>query len=295
MIERRYADLFTQGSQVRFEVAEREIVLTYVLKILDDAGLLKSLAFKGGTCLRKCVYGKETRFSEDLDFTSAGGQSADDLILTTVEALGKPAYGLSFEVDTKDFYVSDDRRSCGANVKYGHDFSQGTFKLEISLRESPSLPLQALPLMPQSYFKHLEFKPFAVQSFQFDELLAEKIRASSQRVRSRDLYDLAKAAERPMKFPLIRSLSVIKCWNVGKAFDPERFLGRLRSGKYNWDELRQFVRKSERIDPERLISACEKRYRFLLELSDGERRLIADAKQHRLKDLPRTLLKEAGR
>ncbi|MBI4677954.1 MAG: nucleotidyl transferase AbiEii/AbiGii toxin family protein [Elusimicrobia bacterium] len=66
MIEKRYADLFMQGAQVGFEVAEREIVLTYVLRILDDAGLLKSLAFKGGTCLRKCVYGKETRFSGDL-------------------------------------------------------------------------------------------------------------------------------------------------------------------------------------------------------------------------------------
>lgn len=290
MIEQRYADLFTQGSQVRLEIAEREIVLTYVLKILDDAGRLKTLAFKGGTCLRKCVYGKETRFSVDLDFTSVGGQAADDVILATVEALGKPAYGLSFEIDTKDFYVSDDGKSCGANVKYGHDWNQGAFKLEISLRESPSLPLRALPLMPQSYFTHLEFKTFAVQSFQFEELLAEKVRASSQRVRSRDLYDLAKAAERPLAAPLIRSLAAIKCWNVGRPFEPERFLERLRSGKYDWDDLRQFVRKSEKIDPERLISVCEKRYRFLLDLSEGEKRLIADAKHRRLKDLPRTLL-----
>ncbi|MBI5883116.1 MAG: nucleotidyl transferase AbiEii/AbiGii toxin family protein [Elusimicrobia bacterium] len=294
MIEQRYAELFTQGSQVRIEIAEREIALTYVLKILDDAGLLKTLAFKGGTCLRKCVYGKATRFSVDLDFTSVGTMVADDVILTAVEALGKPAYGLSFEIDAKDFYVSDDGLSCGANVKYRHDWSQGTFKLEISLREAPSLPLQDMPLIPQPYSKYLEFKPFAIQSFQFEELLAEKIRASSQRVRSRDLYDLAKAAERPIKAQLIRSLAAIKCWNVGKPFEPERLLERLRSGRYDWDDLRQFVRKSEKIDPERLISACEKRYRFLLDLSEGEKRLIADAKRRQLKDLPRTLLKEAG-
>lgn len=152
MIEQKFADLFTQSSQVRVEIAEREIVLTYVLKILGDAGLLKTLAFKGGTCLRKCVYGKETRFSVDLDFTSVGDQVADDVILATVEALGKPAYGLSFEIDPKDFYVSDDGQSCGANVKYGHDWGQGTFKLEISLRESPSLPVQDMALLPQPYF-----------------------------------------------------------------------------------------------------------------------------------------------
>lgn len=294
MIDERYADLFTLGSRVSREVAEREIVLTYVLKILDDSALLKTLAFKGGTCLRKCIYGKETRFSVDLDFTSVGAQAADDVILAMAEALGKPAYGISFEISMKDFYVVEDGRSCGANVKYRHAWSQGAFKLEVSLRESHSLPLQDMPLMPQPYFKHLEFKPFAVQSFQFEELLAEKIRASSQRLRSRDLYDLAKAAERPIKAPLIRSLAAIKCWNVGKAFEPERFLERLRSGKYDWDDLRQFVSKSERLDPERLVSACEKRYRFLLDLSEGEKRLIADAGRRRLKDLPRALLTEAG-
>ena len=159
------------------------------------------------------------------------------------------------------------------------------------MREAPSLPLQALPLLAQPYFKHLEFKTFSVQSFQFEELLAEKIRASSQRIRSRDLYDLAKAAERPIKAPLIRTLAAIKCWNVGRALEPERFLERLRSGKYDWEELRQFVRKSEKINPEKLISLCESRYRFLLALTDNEKRLIDDAKRHKFKDLPRTMLK----
>lgn len=292
MIEQRYADLFTQGAQVNVEIAEREIVLTYVLRILEDAGLLKTLAFKGGTCLRKCVYGKDTRFSIDLDFTSIGSQRADDVILDTVSALGKTAYGISFELDTKDFYVSEDGLSCGVEVKYRHAWKDGIFKLDISLRETPSLPLESRPLQLQSYFKHLEFKPFPVPCFQFEELLAEKIRASTQRVRSRDLYDLAKAAERPISPRLIRALAVIKCWNVGASFDPEKLLGRLRAGTYNWEDLRQLVRRSEKIDPERLISLCEKRYRFLLELSENEKRLIADAKRHKLKDLPRTLLKE---
>ena len=294
MIEQKYADLFSAGAQVGLDVAEREIVLTYVLKILDDAGLLKTHAFKGGTCLRKCIYGKETRFSVDLDFTSISDEKPDDVILATVGAFGKPAYGLSFEVDTDDFYVSEDKLSCGASVRYKHAWSEGLFKLDISLREAPSLPLAALPLQPQPYFKQLEFKPFAIQSFQFEELLGEKIRAASQRVRSRDLYDLAKAADKPFKAPLIRALTVIKCWNVRDAFDPERFLARLRSSKYDWEDLRQLVRKSEKINPEKLISTCEKRYRFLLALSENEKRLIADAKRHNLKSLPRTLLKEAG-
>src|SRR3989338_2962690 len=290
MIEQRYADLFAQGAHVGIEVAEREIVLTYVLKIFHDAGILDTLAFKGGTCLRKCVYGKETRFSIDLDFTNTSSQKADDVIIAMLGTLGKPACGISFDVDSKDFYVTDDKKSCGANIQYGHDWNSGKFKLEVSLRESPSLAPVEMPLKPQSYFKHLEFKPFSVPALRFEELLAEKIRASSQRVRSRDLYDLAKAAEKPLKASLIRALTVVKCWNVRDPFDSGRFIKRLRSAKYDWDDLRQLVRRSEKISQEKLISVCENRYRFLLDLSDGERRLIADARRHQLKPLARSLL-----
>jgi predicted nucleotidyltransferase component of viral defense system len=294
MIEQKFADLFAQGAQVGIDVAEREIVLTYVLKILDDAGLLKSLAFKGGTCLRKCVYGKETRFSVDLDFTSGSTEEPDDVILSLVSALSQPAYGLTFVIDTKDFYVSEDKLSCGATVAYKHSWNEAKFKLDVSLRETPSLPLTALPLHAQAYFKYLEFKPFPVPSFQFEELLGEKIRAASQRVRSRDLYDLAKAAEKPLQASLIRALAVIKCWNTRHHFDPEGFLARLRSAKYDWEDLRQLLRRSEKVVPEKLISTCEKRYGFLLELTADEKRLVDDAKRHRLKSLPPLLLKEAG-
>jgi len=294
MIDQKFGDLFASGAQVPQAIAEREIALTYVLKILKDAGLLDALAFKGGTCLRKCVYGKETRFSIDLDFTSVDESAADDVILGLVMALEKPAYGLTFDIGAKDFYVAEDGFSCGAHIGYRHSWMEAKFKLDVSLRERPSLALVNVPLKAQSYFKSLEFKTFEVLCFPFEELLAEKIRASSQRVRSRDLYDLAKAAAKPLNPRLIRALAVIKCWNVRKAFDPARFLERLRAGKYDWDDLRQLVRRSEKIAPERLISACEKRYRFLLDLSDDEKRLVADAKRHRLRSLPRALLNAAG-
>ena len=292
MIEQRYADLFVSGAQVGIEIAEREIVLTYVLKILEEAGLLKTLAFKGGTCLRKCVYGKETRFSVDLDFTDVSGRQPDDVILAAMSALGKPSYGITFDVATKDFYVSEDQLSCGANIKYRHAWKDGVFKLDISVRETPSLSLDLLPLKTQSYFKYLEFEPFVVPSLQFEELLAEKIRAFSQRARSRDIYDLVKAAGKPLNTPLVRALVVIKCWNVKHHFDPGQFFQRLRSGKFDWDDLRQFVRKSERIDPKKMIETCESRYRFLQELSQSEKRLVDDSKRHHLSGLPQTLLKE---
>ncbi|MBI4669240.1 MAG: nucleotidyl transferase AbiEii/AbiGii toxin family protein [Elusimicrobia bacterium] len=290
MIEQKFADLFAAGSQVSLDIAEREITLTYVLKILEDAGFLKTLIFKGGTCLRKCVYGKETRFSMDLDFTSATTLEPEDVILELVSVFSKPAHGLSFEVDAKDFYAAEDKLSCGAIIQYKHPWAEGKFKLDLSLREKSSLEPVAITLKPQAYFKHLEFKPFPVACLQFEELLAEKIRAAYQRARARDLYDLVRIAENPLNIGLIKTLVVIKCWNVRDVFDPEAFFRKLKSGKYDWDGLKQLVRRGEKINPEKMIETCEKRYQILRRLTADEARLAADAKRHNLKNLPNILL-----
>lgn len=40
-------------------IAEKEVVLTYLLQLLADYELLDKLAFKGGTCLRKMFVGTD--------------------------------------------------------------------------------------------------------------------------------------------------------------------------------------------------------------------------------------------
>ena len=51
-------------------VAEKEIVLTFLLQLMAERGILEHLAFKDGTCLRKMFAGSQECFSTDLDFTS---------------------------------------------------------------------------------------------------------------------------------------------------------------------------------------------------------------------------------
>ena len=68
MIPEKFVDLYALGSNLQDTlVAERDVVLTYVLKILSDHRVLEQLAFKGGTCIRKHFLGSTARFSEDLD------------------------------------------------------------------------------------------------------------------------------------------------------------------------------------------------------------------------------------
>lgn len=46
-------------------IAEKEAVLTFLLQLLSERGILDRLAFKGGTCLRKMFLGNQGRFSTD--------------------------------------------------------------------------------------------------------------------------------------------------------------------------------------------------------------------------------------
>ena len=49
-------------------IAENEIVLTYLLQLMAERGILNKLAFKGGTCLRKMFIGSGGRFSTGSGF-----------------------------------------------------------------------------------------------------------------------------------------------------------------------------------------------------------------------------------
>ncbi len=48
MLQQKFVDLFARSSGVVLPIAERDVALTYVLRILADAGLLNQLIFKGG-------------------------------------------------------------------------------------------------------------------------------------------------------------------------------------------------------------------------------------------------------
>jgi predicted nucleotidyltransferase component of viral defense system len=69
MLDQKYVTFYARSSKVPLDVAERDVILTYVLKIMSE-DMLKKLAFKGGTCLKKTHFGNSGRFSMDLDFTS---------------------------------------------------------------------------------------------------------------------------------------------------------------------------------------------------------------------------------
>ncbi len=278
MIEDKFVDLYARNSGLRDKlVAERDVVLTYALRALFDAGVMDRLAFKGGTCLRKIVFGSSGRFSEDLDFTVDSDGPEDDVLEQIVETFNREHHGITFSLD--DYYKTQDDLSFGGDVRYRHAWNDaGRFDLQVSLRERPTLPVVALPMKPQAYFRQVEFELFSVRSLEATEMIAEKVRAAFQRAKVRDLYDLHCFASTPFDGELLRRLVVLKLWQVRDPFDPDVFFERLRGGTCDWDDLQRLLRSSERIEPADILAAVENRFGLLRRLSDLEQQLVADAK-----------------
>jgi predicted nucleotidyltransferase component of viral defense system len=77
-------------------IAEKEVVLTFLLQLLSEHGILDRFAFKGGTCLRKMVIGSQGRFSTDLDFTGLEEHDHETVVLDMMTAFEETFHGIGF-------------------------------------------------------------------------------------------------------------------------------------------------------------------------------------------------------
>ena len=263
-------------------IAEKEIILTFLLELLSDRGILNRLAFKGGTCLRKIFTGSQGRFSTDLDFTRIAEHDHEEVILAMLEPFEQPFHGIQFAIPDQAYYESENGLSWGVNPTHSHGWNQGgsEIKLQISRRETPTLPTERRPQIAQSYFRVLPFVPAQILCLAFAEILAEKIRACYQRNKVRDMYDLAVFATRPLNQALIRRLVVLKLWQVRDTFDPARLMQKFEDGRdFDWDDLRQLLNRAVVIDRERFTADCVRGFRFLEDLTEDERTLARDKYQ----------------
>jgi hypothetical protein len=140
------------------------------------------------------------------------------------------------------------------------------------------MPVAAMAQIDQDYFKSLPFKPAAIPSIAFEEAVAEKIRAASQRSKIRDLHDLSEIAGRALHRDLIRALAVLKLWNSGGAgLDYDRFAARVKGGgDYDIGDLTALLRKDQKPDLDGMVVRVVDGFRFLADLTDAEKTLVAD-------------------
>ena len=179
---------------LRLDVVEKDYVLSWLLwGLFHQPDLTESLAFKGGTALRK-VYFPAYRFSEDLDFTIRTPISQSRLEASLGAALRsvQDASGLRLNLvtlrQTRDEEGGDAYESrieyLGPIQRRGPDLPR--VKLDLSAYELVVLPPLPRPLLNQ-YSEPLEVH---IPSYALEEILAEKFRALLRRTRARDLFDI---------------------------------------------------------------------------------------------------------
>jgi predicted nucleotidyltransferase component of viral defense system len=282
--------MYAHGSKVDLMVAEKDVILTYVLKILSDAKF-SDLVFKGGTCIRKIYLGRISRFSEDLDFQGKK-KSIRELVDGIYELFcDREKYGIKFSFSDDDYYESKD--SIGANISYSHEWNPGsTFKFQISLRDDFILDPLDLVIKEENYCKWLEFSLPPVPCMQWEEIIAEKVRACYQRSTVKDVYNLFLFSSKPFDHELIRSLVVLKMWSVHEQFDPFEFLDSMSTENYDWHDLERLIRSDSLPEPAAVVDGVKKRFSFLKEFNEEELTLIDDAKRHRALDVRNASVKK---
>jgi len=185
-------------------VVEKELLHHDILREMSSAGLLDSLTFIGGTCLRSC-YGSN-RLSEDLDFT--GGHEFKRAMLSNLSRVLisrlHRKYGL-------DITVSEPTRKTG-NVD--------TWKMKVTTRpKQKNLPLQrinidicAIPsydnrpvLLRNHYNIDMGTSGLIIRAQSRQEILADKIVALAlrpNRIKNRDLWDIHLLKQHNIDVPL---------------------------------------------------------------------------------------------
>lgn len=167
--------------------AMREYLQAYILRIMYDEGLFRSVAFLGGTALR-FLYGLP-RFSEDLDFSYAGKQRVNfaallKKIMSEIAAAGYNAsvvYKTEKAVNSAFIKFSELMFEAGISPLKEQNFS---VKIEID-----SNPPQGAVLQTQIVTKYF---PISFLSYEINSFFAGKLHAllSRKYTKGRDYFDL---------------------------------------------------------------------------------------------------------
>jgi predicted nucleotidyltransferase component of viral defense system len=174
---------------------ELDYIQNWVLFGLSQTDAVDTLAFKGGTCLKK-IYFKDYRFSKDLDFTLIKDLSIEELRSTIEKSIeiATDGCGVYFYIDEFKSY----ERMVYVKIKWKSIQSGRDRKLEMNVTVRNEFLTNDYPkmLVIHEPYSSIEKDYHAELScYTLEEILAEKIRTLFERkgrtgAWPRDLYDV---------------------------------------------------------------------------------------------------------
>ena len=154
--------------------------------------------FKGGTCLKKCFF-ETYRFSEDLDFTLLEHDHLDEAFLGKVFGeiadwiYERTGLVLPPEARKVDIYTNP-RGGTSAEGRIGYRGPLGRAgdapRIKLDLTDHERVVLEGVRRDVHHPYSDRPADGISVTTYAFEEVFAEKVRALSERLRPRDLYDV---------------------------------------------------------------------------------------------------------
>jgi predicted nucleotidyltransferase component of viral defense system len=251
-------------------VVEKELLHHDILREMSTAGLLGSLTFIGGTCLRSC-YGSN-RLSEDLDFT--GGQ---DFRRETLARLGtvlierlQTKYNLQVE-------VSEPVRETGnvdtwklKIITHSQQKDRPAQRINIDICAVPSYDRKPM-ILRNHYGIEMGTSGLIIQAQSREEILADKLVAFAlrpNRIKNRDLWDIGWLKQQNISLPLklvIKKITDHQC-------RPDKFLTliekRNRQLHDNPTIRKEFIYEMRRFLPPQVVAETIENKEFWNYLTD---------------------------
>lgn len=192
---------------IPWEVLERDYLLSWILAGIGQVDSLRgTLAFKGGTALKKCYFG-DYRFSEDLDFSGMEGVPTGDAMEQAIQDTCDAAAALLDEYAPVEIacerYTERDPHPGGQEAFTIRARLPWHRQLHTRVMIEVTVDEKVLKRVQNRRVIHEYGEPFEVQvqAYALEEIVAEKLRAILQhskklhergwsRSRARDYYDL---------------------------------------------------------------------------------------------------------
>jgi predicted nucleotidyltransferase component of viral defense system len=280
------------GAQGR-NAAIMDVAQDFLLRDLHTKGVLDTLAFKGGTALRKLYAGNAGRFSLDLDFASVEiGANPEDALARLIEAVD------GLRVAPFSFGVGERRGKW--TLTYTHPFgdSGASLQSKVDLSPPPWLPPIFRAWQPMRIHQHYGSPPLPkLQVIRLEENLAEKIARLNRSTIARDMYDLSWAISNPittgrLNLGLIRRLALLKVWvdangvhagstfwrpgHTGCPFDPESWLRDRSEEDFDIEDIGALTTPTPTAKD--LSSTISEGFGFLRDL-DADERVLAQIRE----------------
>jgi len=199
-------EISEKAKQLDIHIAnvERDYIFGWLLKaIAEDPYLGNLLVLKGGNCFRK-VYLPDTRFSEDLDFSTNQALDADrfSASLATCCASIHAQTGVKFDnarnTIKEDRVIglgSESRKTIYKARVYFTDFFGDKSELAIAVRlditefDTIHLPTKTLPIVHP--YSDSDKCAGSIHCMSLEEMVASKMKCLLQRRHSHDFFDMA--------------------------------------------------------------------------------------------------------